>query len=119
MGWRHSWKANIFWIVLLTVTVYASTAWAGQLIADSGRAGCERQNILRKAVYENAEGRAAYGLAIQRAVQAGPNAEAVRKAAAADVASAEKNVEELTVSGHLRPWEIDCGTAYPPPLPWP
>lgn len=120
MNWRWSWKRNLFWIALITMTGYAIVAYVGNAMAENSRAGCERGNDIRRGLYRDTQSRIIVDTAVRSAVQAGPNAQRVQTVMTRDIEKAGNRLDDLTLSpGTREPWNTDCEAAYPNPLPRP
>lgn len=121
MSRHRSWKRNAFYIAVITLSIYAATAFAGSFMAENGRKGCERGNAARHTLYTNANARITVDVELIDAIQSGPNAAGVRAALTADIEQAEGTIaNDLTLSPETsEPWAADCEAAYPDPLPWP
>lgn len=114
------WKRNVFYVCMIALSIYATTAYVAAVAMDNAKASCERGNVTRASVFEGIEARIVFNRTVYVAVREGPNAERVRGAMVADIKMARRSLEALTLSpGTAHPWAVDCETAHPTPLPWP
>lgn len=115
-------RALVFWVAVATLVLYGSLAYMTTYLTDNTRSGCNRANVARQSDFDNWN--AASKTRKLTGLTAPPGSE-LRRVSLKGAREYEQNAK-LPVFANERAGvalrngspQVNCGVAYPYPLPW-